>query len=178
MVMVDGQRQYVDANRPARLAFRLSLAEMRGYTADDLTPPEELPNLKASWARLLETGCVAGPSVIAGPDGSRFDIVYWALGNALPGLHLGAFAPARWPEDELTILNDGQEVHQPFVPLTPREEEVLQLAAEGLSGPNIAERLFLSPGTVKTHFQNIYDKLGVRDRAAAVARGLRIGFIH
>src|SRR5882762_9096021 len=60
MVMVDGQRRYDDANRPARLTFRLSLAEMRGYTVDDLTPPEELSNLEANWARLLDSGCVAG----------------------------------------------------------------------------------------------------------------------
>jgi DNA-binding CsgD family transcriptional regulator len=177
MVMVDGRRRYDDANRAARLTFRLSLAEMRGYTVDDLTPPEELPNLEANWARLRDSGCVAGTTEIAAPDGSRFDIVYWGLSNALPGLHLGAFAPARWPEDELSILDHGQAVDPPPAPLTPREEEVLQLAAEGLSGPNIGERLFVSRGTVKTHFQNIYDKLGVRDRAGAVARGLRLGLI-
>jgi DNA-binding CsgD family transcriptional regulator len=177
MVMVDRQRRYEDANLPARLIFRLSLAEMRGYTVDDLTPPEELPDMEASWARLLDSGCVARTRGIVGPDGGRIDVVYWGLGNALPGLHLGIFAPAHWPEDELITADGGEAVHQPTASLTPREEEVLQLAAEGLSGPNIAQRLFVSPGTVKTHFQNIYDKLGVRDRAAAVARGLRIGFI-
>ncbi len=177
MAMVDDQRRYVEVNRPARLALRLSLAEMRGFTVDDLTPPEELPNIEATWARLRDTGCVAGTTEVAGPDGSRFEIVYWALRNALPGLHLGAFAPARWPEDELSIVDEGEAMHQPFAPLTPRESEVLQLAAEGLSGPNISARLFVSQGTVKSHFQNIYDKLGVRDRAGAVARGLRIGFI-
>jgi PAS domain S-box-containing protein len=176
MVMIDGERRYVEVNRPARLAFRLSLAEMRGYTVDDLTPPQDLPILEDSWARLLDTGCVAGPYEVAAPDGSRFDIVYYGLANALPGLHLGAFAPAGWPDDELSLLEE-DSLTQAFAPLTPREREVLQLAAEGLSGPNIAERLFVSPGTVKTHFKHIYEKLGVRDRAAAVARGLRLGFI-
>jgi DNA-binding NarL/FixJ family response regulator len=149
---------------------------MRGYTIDDLTPPDELPALQAAWERLLDTGCVAGPHEHAAPDGSRFDIVYFALANALPGLHLGAFAPAGWPEDELSLL-DEESLAQAFAPLTPREREVLQLAAEGLSGPDIAERLFVSPGTVKTHFQHLYAKLGVRDRAAAVARGLRLALI-
>jgi ATP/maltotriose-dependent transcriptional regulator MalT len=60
-------------------------------------------------------------------------------------------------------------------PLTEREIEVLSLAAEGLSGPGIAEHLFLSPATVKTHFEHIYEKLGVGDRAAAVAQALRTG---
>src|SRR3954468_8740628 len=63
-------------------------------------------------------------------------------------------------------------------PLSERELEVLQLAADGLTGPQIAERLFLSPTTVKTHFEHIYEKLGVGDRAAAVAHALRTGLIH
>jgi PAS domain S-box-containing protein len=61
--------------------------------------------------------------------------------------------------------------------LTPRELEVLQHAARGKSGPEIAETLVLSPATVKTHFENIYRKLGVSDRATAVAHALRLGFI-
>jgi DNA-binding CsgD family transcriptional regulator len=61
--------------------------------------------------------------------------------------------------------------------LTARERELLQLAADGLSGPQIAARLVLSPRTVQTHFQNIYGKWGVSDRAGAVARALRQGLI-
>lgn len=62
--------------------------------------------------------------------------------------------------------------------LTGREIEVLQLAARGLSGPEIAAQLVISAGTVRTHFENIYPKLGVGDRAAAVAQGLRLGLIE
>jgi DNA-binding CsgD family transcriptional regulator len=62
-------------------------------------------------------------------------------------------------------------------PLSPREREVLSLAAEGLSGPQIAERLVVSPSTVKTHFENIYEKIGVSERSGAVAYALRIGLI-
>jgi DNA-binding CsgD family transcriptional regulator len=62
-------------------------------------------------------------------------------------------------------------------PLTARELEVIQLAADGLSGPEIAERLVVSPGTVKTHFQNVYAKLGVSERAGAVAKAMRRGLI-
>jgi two-component system nitrate/nitrite response regulator NarL len=62
-------------------------------------------------------------------------------------------------------------------PLTPREREVLQLAADGVSESSIAKRLMVSPGTVTTHLTNIYEKLGVDDRAGAVARGLRLGLI-
>jgi two-component system nitrate/nitrite response regulator NarL len=61
--------------------------------------------------------------------------------------------------------------------LTPRECEVLSLAAAGNSSSAIAERLYLSPATVKTHLQRIYEKLGASDRAAAVAEGMRRGLI-
>jgi PAS domain S-box-containing protein len=63
-------------------------------------------------------------------------------------------------------------------PLTPRELEVLQLAAQGFSGRRIAEDLYVSPATVKTHLEHIYSKLGVADRASAVAHALRAGLIH
>jgi DNA-binding CsgD family transcriptional regulator/PAS domain-containing protein len=61
--------------------------------------------------------------------------------------------------------------------LSARELEVLRLATDGHTGPAIAERLFVSPATIKTHFEHIYEKLGVRDRAAAVALALRTGII-
>jgi DNA-binding NarL/FixJ family response regulator len=63
-------------------------------------------------------------------------------------------------------------------PLTPRELDVLRLAAEGRSTREIAEVLFLSPGTVKTHFHHIYEKLGACGRASAVAHCLRSGLIE
>jgi PAS domain S-box-containing protein len=62
--------------------------------------------------------------------------------------------------------------------LSARELDVLRLAAEGNTGPQIADKLVLSPATVKTHFENIYEKLGVSDRAAAVAYAMRIGLIR
>jgi predicted ATPase/DNA-binding CsgD family transcriptional regulator len=52
--------------------------------------------------------------------------------------------------------------------LTKREVEVLKLVAQGMSNPQVAERLFLSPRTISTHLTSIYHKLGVASRAAAV----------
>jgi two-component system, NarL family, nitrate/nitrite response regulator NarL len=68
--------------------------------------------------------------------------------------------------------------YDPRPKLTPREREILGLAAEGRSGPEIARLLFLSPATIKTHLSSIYDKLGVNDRAAAVAKALREGVLQ
>lgn len=66
---------------------------------------------------------------------------------------------------------------EPVSPLSPRECEVLQLTADGGTAASIAEQLFLSPGTVRTHQRNIFAKLRVHDRAAAVAEGMRRGLI-
>jgi DNA-binding CsgD family transcriptional regulator len=176
MLMLDDRRRHVEANRPARLALRLSLAETRRYTPDEVVPQEELPILDSIWAELLERGYVTGRSVFTGPDGGRLEVVYWGRANALPGRHLFAFAPAGWPEDELGLIED-EGPDRTVVPPTAREQEVLQLAAEGYSGPSIAAELVVSPATVKTHFENIYKKLGVRDRPAAVAKAMRLGLI-
>lgn len=57
--------------------------------------------------------------------------------------------------------------------LSPREGEIIKLIADGLSVPDIAARLHLAPTTVRTHVQRLYEKLGVSDRAAAVAEAMR-----
>jgi two-component system nitrate/nitrite response regulator NarL len=62
--------------------------------------------------------------------------------------------------------------------LSPREREVLRLMAEGLSGPAVAEALQIGTATVKTHTRNLYEKLGVSDRAAAVAEAMRRGLLE
>jgi two-component system, NarL family, nitrate/nitrite response regulator NarL len=63
------------------------------------------------------------------------------------------------------------------IALSKREREILQLIAEGRTTPDIANQLYLSPATVKTHLQRIYQKLGVSDRAAAVAEAMRRGLL-
>jgi DNA-binding NarL/FixJ family response regulator len=63
----------------------------------------------------------------------------------------------------------------PGGPLTERETEVLRLMAEGLSNRSIAGRLFVTEATVKTHVNNVFGKLDVNDRAAAVAWAYRSG---
>ena len=62
--------------------------------------------------------------------------------------------------------------------LSARENEVLALIAEGLSAPDIGKRLHLSPATIKGHLQSLYEKLGVSERAAAVAEAMRRGLLE
>ena len=65
-----------------------------------------------------------------------------------------------------------------FAGLTSRELQVLTALAEGRSGREIADELFLSQETVKTHVGNVIRKLGVQSRAEAVAQAFRLGLIH
>ncbi len=61
--------------------------------------------------------------------------------------------------------------------LTPRELEILRLVADGASNQQAARRLFISEATVKTHLLHTYEKLGVNDRAAAVATAYDRGLL-
>ncbi len=63
-------------------------------------------------------------------------------------------------------------------PLSPRELEVLRLVATGMTAPQIANRMHISSSTVKTHMQSVFSKLGVTDRASAVAAAMRQGLVE
>lgn len=63
----------------------------------------------------------------------------------------------------------------PAIELTERESEVLQLVAQAMSNAEIARRLFIGEATVKTHVSNVLQKLGARDRVAAVVYAHRHG---
>lgn len=62
-------------------------------------------------------------------------------------------------------------------PLSPREIEILQLVADGLTNREIAERLFLAEGTVKNYVSNILAKIGARDRTQAALRAREMGLV-
>lgn len=154
----------------------LSLADFQRLRIDDLTPPDQLPELEMRWSRLLQNGHSVSRYAFVSPGGARLEVSFFALANALPGRHLGAFVPASWPDDEL--LSGLVEAEGAIAaPLTPRELEVLELAAEGHTGPMIARELVVSASTIRSHFEHIYSKLEVGDRAAAVAKAIRLGLI-
>ncbi|MDQ6944169.1 MAG: response regulator transcription factor [Candidatus Eremiobacteraeota bacterium] len=71
----------------------------------------------------------------------------------------------------------GTPAHPAASPLTPRETEILKLIAEGVGNAEIAERLYISLGTVKGHVADILDKLSASDRAQAAVTAYRRGLI-
>ncbi len=148
-------------------------AQRRPVTADDV-------DAETSSARDPMTGRVESRGVVAFPVLVGDDVLAVVV--------LTAHEPLGLADDERRSLTSiGHELGQFLsrrrgelapTPLSAREIEVLRLAAQGCTGPKIARELFIEPSTVKTHFENIYAKLGVTDRAAAVARALRVGVIH
>ena len=89
--------------------------------------------------------------------------------------HLDNAVQQRLVAAVLDIAPTGSE-HTPALPddLSPREVDVLKLIAAGLSNAEIAEALFVSNATVKTHINHIFDKTGSRDRSQAV----RYAYLH
>jgi len=119
------------------------------------------------------TSAIAFPAV--GPDGPVAVLSFCAFERRAPSPELVRTLTAIGRELGRFLSRRRAELSP--APLSEREIEVLQLAAGGLSGPGIAEQLVLSPATVKSHFEHIYEKLGVGDRTAAVAHALRTGMI-
>lgn len=81
------------------------------------------------------------------------------------------------PEATKALLNAASETPLSGSDLTPREQEVLELMAQGLTNPEIAERLIVSCSTARAHVSSILSKLGVSNRAEAVARAFRLKLI-
>jgi two-component system response regulator DegU len=82
-----------------------------------------------------------------------------------------------------SMLNEVRKLDSPAVAeadrvVTKREEEVLQLIADGCSTTEVATRLYISHKTVKNHLASIYQKLDARDRTQAVLRAVRMGIVR
>jgi two-component system response regulator DegU len=73
------------------------------------------------------------------------------------------------------MLDEARKVEEGVV--SAREEEVLQLVADGLGTTEIAQRMYISQKTVKNHLASIYDKLNARDRTQAVLTAVRMGIV-
>jgi LuxR family maltose regulon positive regulatory protein len=112
--------------------------------------------------------------VDAGPPMAR--LLYEALSRGIAPDYvrrlLSAFPATEPARDKPSAANDDL-----IEPLSEREIEILHLIAEGLTNPEIAARLFLSPHTIKAHARNIYGKLDVHSRTQAVARARVLGIL-
>ncbi|MDO8367549.1 MAG: LuxR C-terminal-related transcriptional regulator [Saprospiraceae bacterium] len=146
--------------------------------------------IKSWWANILLYGLSLG-LLLAALQFSQYRLL--TIGNAEKwyiGLVAILFAGVGiWAGRKLIRKNSSEPtpISAEFLPkeavlkqlgITPRELEVLQQMAQGLSNQEIAEKLYVSLNTVKTHTSNLFSKLGVLRRTQAIQRAKAIGLLE
>jgi PAS domain S-box-containing protein len=178
MLIADDQRRWVTGNAAASDLLGVAAEEIPWRTMDDFTPPSELTRLEEQWQAFLTSGEAEGWYQLYVPERGPIPVEFSATANVLPERHLAVFIPphetstqSEAPWTPVAIEGSGR------LQLTEREREVMTLVASGLQNDEMAELLFLSPETVKSHVHNAMGKLGVHTRAHAVAVALVTGQI-
>lgn len=103
-------------------------------------------------------------------------LVFTAIGTWIAS-NIKKPVPSPEPDQSKTDYKQLQYDHNQQELLSDRELEVLHLMASGLTNKAIADQLFVSQNTIKTHTANIYMKLEVSNRTAAVAKGQQLGLL-
>lgn len=185
MLLADDERRWVTGNAAACDLLGIAPEEVPWRTMDEFTPPSERKRLEEQWEAFLTGGTAEGWYHLYVPDRGPELVEFSATANVLPARHLTVFIP---PDRASTEHAEGALAHEkawtPVVAegngrleLTKREREVMTLVASGLQSGDVAERLFLSPETIKSHVHNAMEKLGAHTRAHAVAIALVTGQI-
>jgi len=171
-LLLDDERRYVDVNEAACSFLGLTREQVVGRRVDDFLVPDVRNRLAESWPRFLAMGRHAGFFELVHPDGSVRNTMYSSIANVTPGRHLTVYLLDGEKPDAAT---DGARTS---TQLSPRQREVIELVAEGLTSTRIAERLGVSPETVRTHLRNARLKLGASTKAQAVAIAMTRGEIQ
>ncbi|WP_047868722.1 response regulator transcription factor [Nocardiopsis sp. RV163] len=157
---------------PDVVLMDLRMPGMDGVAAIRRLVEERVPSRILVLTTYATDGDV-GPAVEAGATG-------YLLKDALPEELIRAVRMAARGESVLSPAVAARllgRVRTPPTPLSDRELQILRLIARGSTNREAAARLFVSEATVKTHVLHVYGKLGVNDRAAAVAEGFRRGLL-
>ncbi len=163
---------------PDVVLMDISMPGMNGIVATRLIR-ERFPEVKVIMLTMLDQEAYVHEAVKAGATGYLLkNIGLEDLARAIRDVHRGgaslhAKAQAQLIKEYAALARQSRETYG----LSDRELEVLQLLADGHTNREIAEKLFISAQTVKTHIAHIFEKLGVRDRAEAVASALRRGLV-
>jgi two-component system, NarL family, nitrate/nitrite response regulator NarL len=168
----------IRAERPDVALIDLELPDVDGFGVIETVRREALPTRvlvisafvdSAKVYRAMEAGAAGYMPKVAGDAAITDAILGVARGETqLVGELLDGLAT------EIRLRRD----HAPGPSLTPRELDVLRLAADGHPNAEIARQLLVSTATVKSHLQSVFEKLEAPDRAAAVARAIRRGLVN
>ena len=178
MLVVDSERRYVDANAAAELFMRMPREEILKRRVDEFVPPEIRDGFSRIWDQFTAIGSSPAESVWYFPtDKTRIQIAVGTteIEAGLSLLVVMPWATSTEAEDVFAASvgdNGAGNSH-----LTEREREVLTLLALGCNGEQVAEKLFISPETVRTHVQHVRSKLGASTRGHAIALALTRGEI-
>jgi PAS domain S-box-containing protein len=173
MLAADDDRRIIRVNKPWTDLVGYSAEEARGMRIDELLAPESRPGIDMRWADLLSTGMGMARIVVLRGDGVRLQVRYGGFANVLPAVHAAVCLPEPGQDMRGTRPARARRAGQ----LTRREQESLRLVAMGMTTTTAAERLGISPETVRTHVRNAMNKLGARTRAQAIAVAMRDGEI-
>jgi DNA-binding CsgD family transcriptional regulator len=167
IVLVDDDGSFRDVNAAASGFLGRSSKQLRGEQIGAFVPAERAAGFRAFWHRLMDGEAQEPKFVLVDANGRPQEVALQGKANYMPGFHLLSFSQA-----------GAREPAQPTrASLTPREREIFQLLALGFSGREIADRLVLSPDTVRTHVQNGIGRLGAKTRAQGIAIALTRGDI-
>jgi two-component system, NarL family, nitrate/nitrite response regulator NarL len=174
----DGEEalQALRATRPSVAVLDVCLPTVDGPTVFEILarewPPTRVMFLSSHLdGALIHRLVTSGAAAYLTKTSTRREICDSVVAVAHGRTVLGAEAQTLLVEE---LRNSANE---PPLALSDREQTVLRFIAEGLSAPDIGRRLHLSESTVRTHAQHVYEKLGVAERAAAVAQAMRRGIL-
>lgn len=166
IVLLDDQRRIVDVNDAALALF--GVAEKRELIAKSIEEsirPEERERAARDWEASLQSGEYTGTRVLLRADGTEVQVDFAARLADIGGRRLAIYVIAA---DDPACVPSAGLVDK--LPLRAREREVVTLIALGLDTAEIAEKLYISPSTVRTHVRNAMARLGAHTRAQLVAK--------
>jgi PAS domain S-box-containing protein len=170
----DVEGRFVHMNAAAERAAGTSNTQLLGHHFTELLPTEARKNVEAQFRRAVERGEPADfETAFIDASGRLRGVRAQHLplrdGDAIVGVLILAFDVRRRPSDQIRLNPDPH--------LTPRQREILNLIASGLSTEEVARELTLSTETVRNHLRNAFKELRVHTRVEAVAAAQRLGLL-